>query len=118
RREGNSAVRTGRVPNVVSPLRHHPSYLRDVRPQLVRRQIKATTVPDPGYVFINASGTNAHRVHRAGNPLLTRSIFQTIARRTQTMLCDTPVAPALLERARRQAGPRAPSTSLQRLGRF
>jgi site-specific recombinase XerD len=62
------------------------TYLQDVRPQLVGRPVKGTTLPDPGYVFVNANRRNAHRVHRAGQALLTRSIFQTIADRTQAML--------------------------------
>jgi site-specific recombinase XerD len=79
---------------IVLPPRLAPileAYLRDVRPQLVGRPVNIgggapTNVPDPGYVFVNANRRNAHRLHRAGQALLTRSIFQVIADRTQAML--------------------------------
>jgi site-specific recombinase XerD len=72
---------------IVLPPRLAPileAYLRDVRPQLVaRRSKKVVTLPfplPPAYLFVHA------RLRRGGAALLTRSIFQTIADRTQTML--------------------------------
>ena len=59
------------------------------------RAILATVAPQPPagpYVFVNANPTNSHRLHRAGEPLCTRTVYA-IVRRLVSPLAGRPISP-------------------------